>query len=209
MEKVTLRKFPYPFRAALTLCSDIDGTDTVKKFLATQNFLNTEHDTDMGPGIGLEIGNSFFPLTRNDTFSYLSSRPTDRAIVRDFIKAGYIDCIHSYGYGARSRNDVLRVLDALEQDGCRVNVWVDHCRAPTNLGKDNTFGMGDVVDSPVYHADVTLAYGIKFVWMGRATSLVGQETPITARALSQVYDPSHPRDSAKNLGGPENGAEAQ
>jgi hypothetical protein len=68
MEKVTLRKFPYPFRAALTICSDIDGTDTLENFLATQNFLNTERDTDMGLGIGLEIGNSFFPLTRDVHF---------------------------------------------------------------------------------------------------------------------------------------------
>ena len=41
MEPVTLRKFPYPFQAAVTICSDIDGTDTAEKSLAVQNFLNT------------------------------------------------------------------------------------------------------------------------------------------------------------------------
>jgi hypothetical protein len=198
VEKVALRKFPYPFKAALTICSDIDGTYTLEKFLSIQNFLNTERDTDMGPGLGLEIGNSFFPLTHDDTVSYLSSRPTDRAIIGDFIKMGYIDCMHSYGDGAPSRDDVLRALDALERDGCKVKVWVDHARAPTNFGKDTSPGMGDVIGSPVYHADVTLAYGIKFVWMGRATSLVGQETPITARALTHIYDPAHPRESVED-----------
>jgi len=199
MEKVALRKFPYPFIAALAICSDVDGTDTAEKFLAIQNFLNTERDTGMGPGLGLEIGNSFFSLTPDDTFSYLSSRPTDRAIIGDFIKAGYIDCMHSYGDGAQSRDDVLRALDALEQDGCQVKVWVDHARAPTNFGKDTSPGMGDVIGSPVYHADVTLAYGMQFAWMGRNTCIVGQETVVTARALWHIFDLAHSRGSADNL----------
>lgn len=199
MERVTLRKFPYPFRAALVICSDIDGTDTAEKFLGIQNFLNTEYETEMGPGIGLEIGNTFFPLTPDGSFSYLSGRPSDRALLRDFIKAGYIDCIHSYGDNAQSREDALRTIEALEQDGCKVKVWIDHAHVPTNFGPDNPRGLGDVVDSPVYHADVTLAYGIQFVWMGRATSLVGQETPITLRALRHIYDSTYPRASLENI----------
>ena len=193
-----LRQFPHPFRAALTICSDIDGTDTVEKFLAIQSFLNTERDTDMGPGIGLEIGNSFFPLIHNDTFSYLSSRPTDRAVIRDLIKAGYIDCMHSYGYGVNSRRQVIRVLDALEQDGCKIPVWVNHSGAETNLGPDPSPGLGDVVGSPAYHADITLAHGVRFAWMGRGTNLVGQEAPITVRALARIYDPAHRRPTAQD-----------
>jgi len=30
---VTHRKFPYPYKAVLAICSDIDGTDTIEKFL--------------------------------------------------------------------------------------------------------------------------------------------------------------------------------
>lgn len=199
MNEVTLRKFPYPFRAALTLCSDIDGTKTAEKFIAIQKFLNTEQNTEFGPGLGLEIGNSFFPATRDDTFSYLSSRPDDRAIIKDFIKAGYIDCLHSYGYGAQSRGDILHILDELVHDGCKLDIWVNHSHAPTNFAAGKMPGAGDIPFSQAYHADITLAYGIKFAHMGRSTCLVGQEVPVTAKALSSIYDPAHPRGSTEKL----------
>lgn len=58
----------------------------------------------MGPGIGLEIGNTFFPYTPDDSFAYFSNRPADRDVIEILIKAGYIDCMHSYGDGlARDR----------------------------------------------------------------------------------------------------------
>lgn len=205
MKNVTLRKFPYPFKAALTICSDIDSTDTVEKFLAIQNFLNSEQDTGMGPGVGLEIGNSFFPITPNGDFAYLSGRAKDREIIRDFIKAGYIDSIHSYGDGAQSREDCLRALDVLDSDGCRVNVWINHSANPTNWGEHfQNPAYGDVAGSRFYNADVTMDYGIKYAWMGRSTSLVGQEAPLSLRALKQIYDPNHHaatvKDLAKELG---------
>ena len=43
MEPVTLRKYSYPLKAAVTICSDIDGTHTAEKFVAIQSFLNTLH----------------------------------------------------------------------------------------------------------------------------------------------------------------------
>jgi hypothetical protein len=167
---VSLRRFPYPFKAALSICSDIDGTDTAEKVVAIQEFLNTNRMTSLGEGVGLEIGNSFFAITPDDSFSYLSSRPSDRALLAQFIKAGLVDCLHSYGSGANSRDDIRRALDALEQDRCTVPVWVDHARAPSNLGTDITAGAGGRPDSPVYHLDLSLAYGIKFAWRGRSTA---------------------------------------
>ena len=40
--EIGLRKFPYPYKAALSICSDIDGTSTVEEFLEIQEFLNTK-----------------------------------------------------------------------------------------------------------------------------------------------------------------------
>lgn len=199
VKKVSLRQFPYPFRAALTICSDIDGTDTTEEFLGIQTFLNTERLTSMGPGIGLEIGNSFLPNRIKDTFAYFSSRPNDRAIIREFIKAGYIDCIHSYGERSSTRQDALKIIETLEQDGCKVKVWVDHSTVPTNLGPDNAQGKGDLPDSPAYHADLTLAYGIRFAWMGRGTGLIGQEVPLSLKAFTQLIYPSYPQASIDTL----------
>jgi hypothetical protein len=197
---VTLRKLPYPFRAALAICSDIDGTATCEKFLAIQEFLNTERETALGPGLGLEIGNSFFPYSADDSFAYFSSRPQDRETLRRFIRAGYVDCLHSYGDGACSRDDALRALEQLERDGCCLDTWVDHDRAPSNLGRDVTAGLGDVPGAPIYHADAMLQYGVRFAWMGRVSSIVGHERPLSAGSFLHLYDAAHPFHSLRHTG---------
>jgi hypothetical protein len=199
MEKVSVRKFPYPFKASLCICSDIDGTDTVEDFLAIQTYLNTTRQTSLGQGIGLEIGNSFLPTRVKDTFAYFSKRPQDREIIKTFIRAGFIDCLHSYGERTFTRHQVLTILEALDHDGCKLKTWIDHSAVPSNLGPDNSQGLGDVPDSPVYHADLSLAYGFKFAWMGRGTDVLGQEVPFTSRAFTRIFDPTHPWSSLKHL----------
>lgn len=196
---VRLRRFPYPYKAALTICSDIDGTKTRQQFLAIQEFLNSRHYTTMGPGLGLEIGNSFFPYTPDDSFAYFSSRPEDRKIIEEFIKASYIDCLHSYGDGVCSRADALRALEEFERSGCKLDVWVDHAMAPSNFGKDVTSGLGDVEGSPVYHADATLAHGIRFIWKGRCSSILGHGVPFSPWSFTRVFDKNYPFRSANNI----------
>ena len=198
-EEVALRKFPYPFNAAVAICSDIDNTKTLNRFLAIQEFLNTTNDTPTGPGIGLEIGNTFFPHSPDDSFAYFSSRTEDREVIECLIKSGFIDCIHSYGDGAYSRADALKTLDELERTGCKIDVWVDHARAPSNFGTDVTPGRGDIVQSSIYHADVTLAYGIKFVWKGRVSSVVGHGVPFSVGSFSRIFDQAHPGHSLFNI----------
>ncbi|MFX0135574.1 MAG: hypothetical protein ACFFDN_18155 [Candidatus Hodarchaeota archaeon] len=58
------RRFPFPFKSAVNISSDIDGTDSLEEFLTILEFLSTKNKTDMGVGIGLEIGNSFFPIKK-------------------------------------------------------------------------------------------------------------------------------------------------
>ncbi|HZK67401.1 MAG TPA: hypothetical protein VFD42_07665 [Chloroflexota bacterium] len=196
---VELRPYPFPYRAAMTICSDIDGTTTLERFLSIQQFLNTEAETGMGQGVGLEIGNSFFPLTPDGSFSYLSSGREDRETLDTLIQAGYVDALHSYGDGAATREDALRSLEELGRAGSRLDVWIDHARAPSNLGKDTSPGVGDVPGSPIYHADATLAAGIRFVWKGRGTSIVGQDVPYSPAGFLRLIDGRHPRHSAANL----------
>jgi hypothetical protein len=71
-------------------------------------------------------------------------------------------------------------------------VWIDHATAPSNFGADIMRGQGDVPGSPVYHADLTLQYGIRYVWLGRVTSVIGQDV---RRRVSAVFDPWHPAQS--------------
>jgi len=198
-QMVTLRKFPYPFRAALTICSDIDGTTTLDRFLAIQNFLNKKRWTTLGDGIGLEIGNSFFPYTTDDSFAFFSSRKSDQELIITLIKSGYIDCLHSYGDGATSRDQMERALEIFERNDCRLDVWTDHSRAPSNFGKDTTPGEGDVPGSSFYHADITLRYGIRFIWKGRGSSIIGHGVPFSLDSFRRLFDRKYPARTGVNI----------
>ncbi len=200
--KVALRKFPYPYKAAMTICSDIDGTTTKEEFLEIQKFLNTKEETSMGEGVGLEIGNSFMMYAPPTcAFSYFSGNPGNAQIIKKFIKAGYIDFLHSYGEKDDfTRKDAIKAIEELNNNQYKVDIWVDHARTPDNLGDDTTFGSGDHPDSTAYHSDLTLAYGIKFVWLGRITTVIGQSVPITLKTFSSVYDSRHPVQSLINMG---------
>jgi len=199
---VALRKFPYPYKAAMAISSDIDGTTTKEEFLEIQSFLNTKEKASMGEGVGLEIGNSFIVYAPTTcTFSYFSGDSGDAQVIRKYIRAGYIDSLHSYGEKFDfSREDAIKAIRELRNNRCQVDVWVDHARTPNNLGDDTTFGLGDHPDSPAYHADLTIDYGIKFVWLGRITMVIGQSAPISLRTFSSIYDSNHPITSLINMG---------
>lgn len=112
------------------------------------------------------------------------------------MSSGHIDVLHSFGDLAVTRAHAERALEELIRHDCRLAVWVDHAVAPSNFGADIMAGQGDVPGSPVYHADLTCAYGIRFVWRGRVTSVWGQDVP---PRLSGIFNPRHPAASAKTL----------
>lgn len=198
-QEVLLRNFPYPYQAALTLCSDIDGTRTRAQFLSIQQFLNTSIETAAGPGLGLEIGNSFFPYTTHGDFSLFNGQPGDQECIEELIRTGYIDCIHSFGDPATSRAQAVLALDELSHAGCFLKVWVDHARAASNLGKDTTCGSGDLPDAAAYHADLTLAYGVRFIWQGRGSSIIGQGIPHSVAGYGAILDQNHLAATTVNM----------
>src|SRR5207248_997809 len=66
----------------------------------------------------------------------------------------------------------------------------------TNFGADIMRGHGDVEGSAAYHADLTCAFGIEYVWRGRVTSVIGQDAP---RRLRGIGIRSHPLASAVTI----------
>ena len=168
--EVKLRKFPYPYKAALSICSDIDETMSTEEFLGIQEFLNTKQMTDMGEGVGLELGNSFYFYNREDQFAYFAHDDCAKEVIIDLARAGYIDCLHTYGDTDPKRDEIMRALDILYNADCKIDVWVNHYGSSNNFSKkfEYMFGkcLGDDPSSDVYHADNTLNYGIKFVWVG-------------------------------------------
>ncbi|HVQ78199.1 MAG TPA: hypothetical protein VMT79_21970 [Candidatus Binatia bacterium] len=181
--EVARRRMPYPYRALLAISSDLDETPDRSVYLESMRFLNTLDAGPMGPGLGLEVGNSIYFDAFPGQFAYWSDGEVGRAMVHALIRSGHIDVLHSFGDLASARADAARALESLERHRCRLEVWVDHAVAPTNLDGDIMKGSGDVVSSPAYHADLSVAHGIQYVWRGRVTSVVGQGVPWTPRGI--------------------------
>ena len=199
--QIKLRKFPYPYNAALTICSDIDGT-SLENFITIHKFLNTDHETTLGKGLNLPIGNSFWmydrPSLTNSAFSYfenLQGKQSNAApVIRSFIQAGIIDVMHSYGNFAGmkdfSRKLALTAIEELQKYNLKINVWTNHggIESIQNIGAFS-WGKGDIPtheengtsgDLDCYHTDLLLEYGIRFYWDCHVslTSLVGQDSPV-------------------------------
>jgi hypothetical protein len=180
----------------VALCSDLDATPDWRVYLETMRYLNTCGGTPLGPGLGLEVGNSIYFDMPAREFAYWNTDDCGRHVVRSLIHSGHVDCLHSYGSLAATRGHAQRALEELARHDCRIEVWTDHSVAPTNFGADIMRGQGDVRSSPAYHADLTCAQGVQFVWRGRVTSAVGQDA---ARSLRGLFDPRHPLPSARTL----------
>jgi len=198
LRKVSLRKFPYPYKAALAISSDIDGT-IFEDFLEIHRFLNTRQQTTMGPGLGLEIGDTFWMYSTHpentDAFSYFEGTTTDLSkyaeVMRKLIWAGYIDCLHTYGnfsqYGGFTRKMAEQAISELEKWDLRVDVWINHGDLHDFQNIGNTWCLGDLLYTQgadgmrdrvlEYHSDITTAYGICFVWKSDLTSIIGQDVP--------------------------------
>lgn len=188
-QPASLRAVPYPYRALLAICSDLDETPDSGTYYECARFLNTSASTRMGNGVGLEVGNTIYFDMAADQFAYWNTDDAGRDMVRGLIRSGHIDCLHSFGDLASTRAQAARSLDDLDRHGCGLAVWIDHAVAPTNVGADIMRGSGDVVGSAAYHADLTTAFGVTYVWRGRVTSVLGQDIP---RRLAGIFDQAHP-----------------
>jgi hypothetical protein len=195
-ERIAPRKWPYPYRAALAVCSDLDETLDRGVYFETLRFLNTRERTAMGEGLGLEVGNTLYFDMAPDQFAYWNTDDHGRAQARDCIRSGHIDCFHSFGDLATTRAHAARALEELARHDCRIGVWIDHGTAITNFGGDIMAGMGDVPGAEAYHADLTCDYGVQYVWRGRVTSVVGQDVH---RKVSGIFSSRHPLASGRTL----------
>jgi hypothetical protein len=123
----------------------------------------------------LEVGNTIYFDMPPDQFAYWNTDDLGREMVRNLIASGHVDALHSFGDLATTRAHAGRALDELAKHDLSVKVWIDHAVAPTNFGADIMQGHGDETGHAAYHADLTVAQGVRYVWRGRVTSLVGQD----------------------------------
>ena len=189
MLRIEPRPYPYPYRAMMAICSDLDETPDRWVYQEILRFLNTREITAMGPGVGLEVGNTIYFDMPPGQYAYWTTDDAGRTMARALIKSGHIDCLHSYGDLATKREHAGRALDELSKHDCKLEVWIDHAVAPTNFGADIMRGEGDVPGAPAYHADLTCGFGVRYVWRGRVSSVIGQDVRPNWNA---GFNPLHP-----------------
>jgi hypothetical protein len=197
-KSVSLRKHPFPYLCALTICSDIDRT-SFDDFVVTHRFFNTYEATPFGPGLGLEIGNSFWMYsagsTTDNSFTYfegLSGTPSKHAYaIGEGIAAGYLDCLHTYGhfnqFGGFRRRMAEVALRELSDQGLKVKIWINHGDGHNfqNLLRNGLGDLpmdrqasGDLTPVSEYHSDLMCDYGIDFSWIGDNTKIIGQDRKV-------------------------------
>ena len=200
-----LRKFPYPYKAMLTICSDCDNT-TVEAFERVHRFLNTREETQFGKGLGLDVSDSFFVyhgtdyFQNDDVMTYCEGTDPDTlksaALIKKYYDCGWIDSIHAFGDFSRSTGSLFqralatRAWELLDAAGIAPAVWIDH-GTYTNVQNFGSYGVsgstsyqsGDDPASQFYHTDMTLSRNIRYVWFNRHSPVFGQDFPLSPRAL--------------------------
>jgi len=187
-----MRPFPCPYSTMLAICSDIDGT-TPDEFEAYHKYLNTERDTQMGQGLGLDVGDSFWMYMGGDSgadadskgrgqdavmtwFEGVSDTPKNAKLIAYYFKRGWIDAIHSYGDFSRDDTTDTRFSRALAEQAATAlsardvfpTVWINHGNEANTqnfeIGSRVSYRQGARPGTPFYHADITIPAGIKFIW---------------------------------------------
>jgi hypothetical protein len=195
--KVSLRKYPYPYQAMLAICSDLDETPNKDIYFETARYLNTTEDTFLGKGVGLEVGNTIYFDMPAHNFSYTNTDDNGRQKIQQLIQSGHIDCLHSFGDFVTSRDKIEKYWSVIRQGERKIEVWVDHAQAATNLDNDIMQGQGAEKGEAAYHTDLTVKTGaLPFIWKGRVTSCVAQNSK---RSYESIFNLKQFKASCKTI----------
>ena len=167
-------------------------------FEEIHKFVNTKAATIYGTGVGLDLGDSLFMYNHWSVYTgpsrYMieasffhgleNPSPLNAANMIKYVRAGWIDGFHSFGNFTTSNNEGLCTRDMvqyginfLKRYGVKLETWSNH-GSGNNFQNLNNKG-ADPQEPLYYHADITIPYGVRFVWMGlnafNSTKNHGQE----------------------------------
>lgn len=199
-QPVKIRPFPYPYKAGLAICNDLDGIISFEELKAIHDVLNGRGVTPCGPGLGLEVGDSlhFYSVhpEQDDTLSYFERTSNRRSAyaeaLREGMAAGLLDTLHAWGNfsqkGGFTRKHAERALEELGRYNLCLHVWTNHGDIHNfqNLGRSDSLGDLPTVSSArgdrsrvlEYHSDLARQAGIRYVWVKELTEVAGQERPL-------------------------------
>lgn len=190
---VCLRPFPYPYRAALALSSDIDRCDR-RTFIALHQYLN-----GASQGLALPVADSFFGVGRAcGHMAYFAddgeTLSPDAPLIRACLENGLIDTLHSWGAFDRHppepafiRRTAERLTSVCLSAGYKIQVLSAH-GGPLN--RHNLFArtgptfQGDDPASPYYTGDLVQDLGIRYYWASEL--LPWPLSPVHSRGLAEI-----------------------
>ena len=194
MQTISLRKFPYPYRAMLAISTDIDST--------TLDNLRYIHKTLKNPlnGIGLDIADSiwaFAPRAANErqlAFMDIDSKEITPywKEIKFYIDKGWIDTLHSYGNFSKRKNSETKFSrlyaekteNFFNENNITLDVWVNHGDEANiqNIGYHN-YNEGDKPKCSSYHIDIMQRIGIKYIWNPKIRTHFGHDTLLIKKKL--------------------------
>ena len=178
--KLRILAIPPPYRAWITISNDPDNT-VISNWNELHRYIWGELMLPFGDALFVRSFNCNLPGQVN-----LHDHP-------EIAQAHCHDTLHAWGdyVHARKRGfdreDALEAVSLLKSHALRPCVWVDHSTHPQNMLHNSTDGStpgrsdgsGAVYTNFSYTLDVAAELGIRYVWDGRLTSVLGQDTPVS------------------------------
>ncbi len=213
-ELVELRQFPYPFKAAYTIASDVDDNESTAELIHIHTKISSKKN-----GYGLEMGDSFWmynelkelmkdslydihsfykkfsgpiPFMGISIFDGLSNKQSkDAEVIEDYIRRGYIDALHSYGQFGEDvfeREYAVKAIKYLNDNNIKFDVWIQHGgHENTNNVGPWAWQLGDNPGCKEYHTDLTVPYGVKHYWTGQMTHCIGQNGNFNTETFVKTF----------------------
>lgn len=168
---ILLRKYPFPYQAALAINNDTDNMDWAA-FEDWHAYTNGE--------LGLEVSDSFWIWAADGSFALLHGTPWKRDArpspetmrIAELAQAGWLDTLHGFGdwpvdYDLR-QDDIAYGLDQLDRLKIRPPLYVNHggghLRGHNIGGTWSTYQGGDNPEHPSYCMPALRERGVKFFW---------------------------------------------
>lgn len=175
-----VRAYPFPGTAWLALSSDPDNT-LIEDW--------KELDQVIWKELGLPFGDTLFVRS----FNLNLPQQVDLHRYPEILNSHPHDGIHTWGdyvwSGPKSfeRVDAIEARETLARHGFRPRVWVDHSLFMGNMLHNHRYGTmptvsdasGHVYPNPLYTLDIVKHVGVRYLWDGTITPILGQDRPLS------------------------------
>lgn len=116
--------------------------------------------------------------------------------IKKFISVGWIDSLHSYGDFTNKNSGIttfkrehsIAAINELKKENIKIKIWIDHGSATNTQNFGNStkykYQWGDQKNENSYHTDITIPYGIEFIWNPDVDNELGYESAISPRVLA-------------------------